>query len=108
MNTLKFGLATTMTALMLAVSGFAAAQSTISQTVTPREQVIEGQVSGVLEPGVFWVQQAGSDKVLVYASVEQARNVRTGDQVKVRGTVPRDWVKLAAHELNARAIQTLR
>lgn len=109
MNTLKFGLAATMTSLMLAVSGFAAAQSsTISQTVTPREQVIEGQVSGVLEPGVFWVQQAGSDKVLVYASAEQARNVRTGDQVKVRGTVPRDWVKLAAHELNARAIQTLR
>jgi predicted extracellular nuclease len=100
MNTLKFGLA----ALLLAASGFAAAQ----QSSVKREQVIEGQVSGVLQPGMFWVQQLGSNKVLVYASAEQARNVRMGDQVKVRGTVPRDWVKLAAHELNAQAIQTLR
>lgn len=93
----------TLAALLLAASSAA-----IAYSPTAGEQVIEGEISGVLEPGVFWLQQAGSDKVLVYASAEQARNLRIGDQVKVRGTVPRDWVRLAAHELNARAIQTLR
>lgn len=101
MNTLKkFGLAAT---LMVAATGFATAQD----FEAGRELVVEGRVSSVIEPGMFWVQQ-GDDKVLVYATAEQARLVRSGSTVKVRGVVPKDWMRLAANELNASVVQTVR
>lgn len=96
----KFGLAAT---LLVAATGFATAQD----VEAGRERVVEGQVSSVIEPGLFWVQQ-GNDKVLVYATAEQARLVRAGSTVKVRGVVPKDWMRLAANELNASAVQTVR
>ena len=100
MNTLKFGL---VAAMLVAASGFSAAQS----FEAGRELVVQGQVSSVMDSGMFWVQQ-GTDKVLVYASAEQSRNVRTGEFVKVRGVVPKDWMKLARNELTATAVQTVR
>lgn len=101
MNTVKkFGLVAT---LLVAATGFATAQT----FEAGRELVVEGQVSSVIEPGLFWVGQ-GNDKVLIYASAEQSRQVRAGAMVKVRGTVPKDWMRLAANELNASAVQMAR
>lgn len=102
MHTLKSGLI----ALLLACTGFGALAAQANPVAS--EQVIEGRISRVIEPGMFWMEGDAGSKVLVYASAEQARDLREGDRVKLRGSEPRDWVRLANHEFSARAIQTLR
>lgn len=63
-----------------------------------------GQVASMPAPRMFTVL-VGDRRVLVYASQEQAQRVQIGVRVQVVRTVPRDWLKLAADELQASYLQ---
>jgi predicted RNA-binding protein (virulence factor B family) len=70
-------------------------------------QSIEGRVGNFLEPGLFWVQETNGVKVLVYSTGEATKNLRVGQKVRVTGSAPSDWSRLADQELNAKQIQEL-
>lgn len=93
MNRVKFVVA--LAALSLA-AGFAQAQS-----FKPGQQMtIEGQVSKVLEPGMFLIT-SGNETVLIYSTSRLARDVVTGSRLRVSGHVPKDWMRLSKNELHA-------
>lgn len=68
------------------------------------ELLLTGQVSKILPDQMFFMQ-VDDQRVLVYANARQLHGVRSGVRVSVRGTVPRDWVKLASNELHAISVQ---
>lgn len=65
---------------------------------------ITGPVTSQPAPQMFTVQ-VGDRRVLVYANSAQVQHIRIGRHVQVRGTVPADWLKLAADELQATDVQ---
>lgn len=64
------------------------------------EHTLTGKVSSV-QPDSTFILTTGGDRVLVYARTEQVSELHLGSTVEVRGTVPKDWIKLARLELQA-------
>lgn len=72
----------------------------------PGEHTLTGKVSSV-QPDSTFILATGGDRVLVYARTEQVSKLHVGSTVEVRGTVPKDWIKLARLELQAAKVLVL-
>jgi hypothetical protein len=70
------------------------------------EQTLTGTVSELQADHTFYVQTADA-RVLVYANAALVKALRVGATVQVQGKVPTDWLKLAAHELQASKVRVL-
>lgn len=72
----------------------------------PRSVVLTGPVESTAAPRMFTVR-VGDRGMLACAGPGKAEQLRIGDQVRVRGTVPVDRLKLAADELLAVEVEVL-
>jgi hypothetical protein len=76
--------------------------------MTSRElQTFEGNVGKFLEPGLFWLTGVDAAQILVYSNVRATVSLHSGQKVRVTGSAPLDWSRLADQELNARTITPL-
>jgi aspartyl/asparaginyl-tRNA synthetase len=93
--------------LALAALAFAAASATAAEYVPGSETTLQGTVSGFHSTRSFWMDVDG-DRILVYGTTAQRGRVHTGQTIRVEGSISNDFIKLAAVELQARRIETVR
>ena len=67
--------------------------------------VVEGRVGRFLEPGMFWLDGYNGTRTLVYSNGETTKALRSGQTIRVTGSVPLDWAKLAESEVSASRIE---
>lgn len=90
--------------ILLTSAGIAsAAPSRINPT-----QTREGQIGKFLEPGLFWLTENNGTRTLVYSDGEATKLFKSGQNVRVTGTQPLDWARLAESELSAQKIELVR
>jgi hypothetical protein len=71
-------------------------------------KVLEGRVERFLEPGLFWLSTADGSKTLIYSDGEATKRLRSGQKVRITGTEPTDWARLAESELSAKKIELVK
>ena len=89
---------------------FAASTSIVSAApsrINPA-QTLEGQIGKFLEPGLFWLTEKDGTRTLVYSDGESTKSFKSGQNVRVTGTQPLDWARLAESELSAQKIELVR
>lgn len=90
-----------MKALLLLATALFASHGAQALDLAPGSvHTLTGTVSSLQDARGFFLATAG-DRVLIYARSQDVRALRVGATVEVRGKVPRDWVRLAALELQA-------
>jgi len=71
-------------------------------------QVIEGQIGKFLEPGMFWLTTKNGTRTLIYSDGESTKSFKSGQIVRVTGTQPLDWARLAESEISAQKIELVK
>ena len=96
--------------LIAALSLFAtsAADAAAAWHDQTKQTVLEGRVGNFLEPGLFWLNGKDGSKTLIYTSGEATKNLSRGQNVRVTGSAPADWARLADTELAAASIERVR
>ena len=89
--------------LLLNAGSAAAAPSRVNPS-----QVVEGQIGRFLEPGLFWLTSKNGTRTLIYSDGEATKSFKSGQNVRVTGTKPLDWAKLAESEFSAKKIELVK
>ena len=71
-------------------------------------QVVEGQIGKFLEPGLFWLTTKNGTRTLIYSDGEATKSFKSGQNVRVTGTQPLDWARLAESEISAQKIELVK
>jgi hypothetical protein len=94
-----------LSALTLLVN---ASTATAAPSRVNPSQVIEGQIGKFLEPGLFWLTSKNGTRTLIYSDGEATKSFKSGQNVRITGTQPLDWARLAESEISAQKIELVK